>query len=51
MFFVNQMMHVVLIQPDWDITMQVAARYITLGASVYLLEMVDILNHLEGLYG
>lgn len=51
MFFLNQLLGTVLVQPDWDANIQWAFRYVTLGASVYVMDVVEIVNHMEKFYG
>lgn len=49
MFVVNQLLGTVLVHPDWDVQFQTAARFVTIGASVYIADMLYMINHVEGL--
>lgn len=49
MFIINQLVGTVLVHPDWDACFQMSVRYLTLGASVYITDIIDIVNQMDGL--
>lgn len=55
MFVLNQMLGTILIHPDWDTTIQWSIKYITFGASVFIVaSLADVMlavNAFEGYHG
>lgn len=55
MFVINQLLGTLLVHPDWDASLQIGLRYVTLGISVYVVDCItDVslaVSTFEGMYG
>lgn len=55
MFVINQLLGTIMVHPDWDASIQLGLRYVTLGVSVYVVQLcADVslaVNTFEGMYG